>query len=287
MNKLVSLLVISGFVLAGCKQAPSDEPESDRQVDIRFSVSTSSNSSLKSSGTVEEDAIGEITLYGVNAGGAVVRTFPDVYITSTGDTTLSMPASIVSLYAIANSTADMDIQTHATAANLTAMTCDYAQAPESPFVMSGNGAVIIGLTDNTASIDLVRSIAKIVVAGEGGFVVDSIKVNNTPDQGFVLAQSSLAVPSSVRVDYDYIESDVCYVPENTTSDPTTLTVMGTYNSSDVEVPINFIVSGSPVPIERNKCYWVTIAPSPGHEVIVTIEIIDWDDEDIDTHYFDF
>ena len=287
MKKLVLASVIGGFVLAGCKQAPSEEPESERQVDILFTVKSSTASSLKSTaGTPEENAIDEITLYGVDFSGNVVKTFPDIYITSTGDTTLFLSNRIVSLYAIANSTADMTSQPQATVAHLAAMTCNYTLAPESPFVMSGIGAVTPG-TPNTATIDLVRAIAKITVTGDGGFVVDSIKVKNTPDEGFVLAQSSFAVPTSARVDYELIESAICYVPENTTSDPTTLTVWGTYDSNPIPVEVEFIVSGTLVPVERNKWYSVTIAPSPTQECIITITIQDWDDVDVDTHYFEY
>ena len=285
MKNLASLFVIGGLVLTGCnKQAPQEEPEFDRQVTINFNVKPSS-SALKSAGTTEEDAIDEITIYGVNVSGNVISTFPNVAISSTGQATLTLTSSVVSLYAIANSKTDMASQPKTTVAELEAMTCDYTNAPESPFVMSGNDKGTLERFTNTASIEMIRSIAKIVVSGgSGGYVVDKIQVNNPRDEGFVFSQSSFGIPSTsfTLTSYPEIASSICYVPENTTASPTTLTVNGKYNGTAIApLTVHFTQGGgTPIPIERNKCYTVNIKPI-GDDFDITITIKEWDDVTVD------
>lgn len=284
MKKLVLALVISGFVLAGCKQTPNEEPEFERQVQIQFAVGSLANSKLKSAGTVTEDAITEIILYGLDATGNVVRIIDGVTLSTTS---LNVSSRVTAFWAIANPTPTMKSATPATSSVLEGWTRDYSLSlPDSPFTMSG----IASIASNTATIVLVRSIAKIAVAGAEGFniAIESIEVKNARTSGYVFPQVSLPAATGSDLD-DFLErSDEVYVAENddTPATATSLTVTGTYASSPFSVDIDMKISGSLIPIERNKFYTVTLEPSdPVDPWTFVITIKNWDDVDLGTVYF--
>jgi len=286
MKKIVLSLVIGSFVLAGCKHTSNDEPEFERQVTIQCTVNSTFSSYLKSTHP-EDVVIDEVILYGVDNTGAVITIFDAVdvaEITSSTGTTIRMSSKITTIYAVANPTVDMDSDPK-TVDDLTSMTCNYTGMPVTSFVMSGSKAVSSNIV-----IDLERAIAKIEVKGEdlSGFVVTAVTVKNTPTKGYVFPQTPLDVSSFSKTSYVVTPYSPLYVAENTIASPTTLTVTGTYETETYNVNVDFKVSGALVPIERNKCYLVTIVPNPdpGQEYNVKVQIIPWIEVDIDPQEFD-
>ena len=286
MKKLVLSLVIGSFVLSGCKHTPKDEPEFERQVTIQCTVNSTFSSYLKSTDP-QDVVIDEVILYGVDNTGAVITIFDEIdvtEITSTTGTDIRMSSKITTLYAVANPTDDMDSDPK-TVDDLTSMICDYTLRPVTSFVMSGSEAVSSNIV-----IDLERAIAKIEVKGEdlSGFDVTAVTVRNTPTKGYVFPQTPLDVSSFSKTNYVVDLYSPLYVAENTTDSPTTLTVTGTYETKTYSVNVDFKVLGALVPIERNKCYIVTIVPNPdpGQEYNVKVEILEWTDVNIDPQEVD-
>ena len=276
MKKLVLSFVIISFVLAGCKQTPKDEQ--NRQVTVQFTVNSTYSSFLKS--TDEQDnQIDEIILLGAGITGEIVTIFPPITGAEiTEGKTLTLDNDITALYAVANPTTPINPET---VSELRSMTSDYSVEPAAPFVMTGFKSA----NREDITIDLERAIAKIEVTGENGFTVTSVKVKNTPDEGYVFPQGTLDVSSFGTTDYTISPYAPIYVAENTVDNPTTLTISGTYEGVDLDpIDVDFTVNGNLVPIERNKLYSVTIRMVIGTErdVNVKMEIKDWDTVEVDT-----
>ena len=213
--------------------------------------------------------------------GNVVKSFPVIDNPPLTGLTLTISKYITSFYAIANPSAILETATPANVSDVMALTGDFTNAPQSPFLMGGHANV----KESNVHIELVRAIAKITVSGEDGFDVQSVTVKNTPAEGFVFAQSTLTAPSSDRVDYPENSATTIYVAENSGQNPTTLTVKGTYYGRPSEVDVHFVMNGELVDLVRNTSYSIVIG-SIAQDYYIKVSIRDWDDQEIDRHYFD-
>ena len=280
MKNLVIVFVLLGFIFSGCRRKPDVGDE--RQAVIFFLTRSLAASSSKSSATEEEKLIKKIKMFGVDENNNVIRSFDVIENPSlTNGIRYVFSSSVKSLYAIANPSDALVAANPSNVSDLLALTDDFTNAPESPFLMSGRAAV----TSYTVNIEMVRSIAKVVVTGEDGFKVQSVTVKNTPTRGFVFAQPSLTIPSSGRVNYPENVNTTLYVAENSRQNQTTLTVKGTVNDKPLEVDVLFTVNQTLVDIVRNTVYSIFIS-SRNQFLDVNITIRDWDDVEIDRIYFD-
>ena len=279
MKRIVFCLCLCGVILGGCRRKTIEEVP--RHVAIFLSTRSLADVSLKSTASAEESLINKLKLFGVDNQGNIVESIPVIH--NPPQTVLrTISPKVGSLYAIANPSADMEDANPTNVSDLMSMTGDFSTAPQSPFLMSGI-AVVGGYNVN---VEMVRSVAKIVVIGEDGFIVQSVAVRNTPETGFVFRPPTLTAPSSARVNYPETTQKTVYVAENTTQSPTRLIVKGTFEGRPNEVNVNFTVDGRLVNIIRNTSYSVAIGMTTPQDCNITITISDWDDQEIDKHYFD-
>jgi len=279
MNKLLMYLFLSSLILAGCKGSKEILP---REVGISFSIRSLSSSQSGSAESQDESVISKVVMFGLDAQGVVVESYPAVNVSSTAKITQIISDDVKSLYAIVNPSTALAAKTPASLTELKALTADFTNAPQSPFLMSGNANV----NGSTVDIELVRCVAKVVVSGVNGFVVQSVTVMNTPDQGYVFAQATLSVPSTARVNYPESQKQTVYVAENTSQKPTELTVKGTFKGESISKVLPFEMDGKLVNIERNKCYLISVTQDPGKECNISISIVDWEEVELDPQYFD-
>jgi len=278
MNKLVVFSIFIIFVFFGCGSKP-DNSENDRQVIVSFSVRSLSD--VRSNSTPDENAISKVILFGVDNKGSVVEKYPLTVNSSLSGMQLTISEQVKSLYAIANSSVSYEA---ANLSSLLALTEDFSNASVSPFLMSGKADVTV---NNQVSIELIRSIAKVVISCGEGFLFQSVEVKNTPAKGYVFGQTTLSVPpSSIRINYSANSETTVYVAENSKQNPTTLIVKGTVDGKATEVSINFLSDGGLVDIVRNTCYWVNVALN-GHDADISIDIREWDNVVIDPINIDF
>lgn len=270
------------FKLTGCERNPNVDPITSRQVVIFFNAKSISTTSVKSTADEVENSIKSLQLFGVDDKNNVIQSFPIIENPSPNGTTLTLSRNIKSLYAIANPSSVWE-QATSNVSELMNLTCDYTNTPQSPFLMGGK----VDVYGYNVNIELIRSIAKIVVNGVDGFEVQSVTVKNTPSKGFVFAQTPLTIPSSGKVNYPETANTTLYVAENIRQNPTTLTVKGIIDGKTIEKDVEFYVGGTLVNIERNKCYQVTIAPMSEQDCNISISIVDWVEVDVDTHYFEY
>ena len=285
MNRLVILCIFFTFIFSGCNKK-TEHPEIDRNVFVSFSIKSFSDAAVKTKASAEEEAVDQVLLFAVNEKGDVVGKYPFKLNLLSDNIQLTVSSEVKLLYAVANPSDQLKVADPSTLLDLLALTKDFSNAPVSPLIMSG----LIGINSgNQFNIELTRAVAKIVISGEGGFLFQSVTVKNTPVKGFVFMQKTFTIPSSDRVVYSEISNSTVYVAENsaTSSTATTLTVTGSFNGHPVSVDIDFTVNNTLVPIERNKCYLVNLEATPGHDYDFSIEIVDWDEVDVDTHYFDY
>ena len=284
MKRIILLFAFAGFVLSGCRYKPDTPIEPNRRIVVFFSTKLLSNSSVKSTATPDEDIISKVILFGVSAQGSVVEKYPVVVNPSVYGIQLTVSGEVKSLYAIVNPSETLAAANPSTVVDLLALTEDFTNAPVSPFLMGGKAEV----NGYNVNVELVRSVAKIVVSGADGFQVQSVEVKNTPAKGYVYAQTTLTVPSSSKVNYPENSNATVYVAENSKQNPITLTVKGMVNGKPSEVNIAFLIDGELVDILRNTAYSVVIgSQNQGTtDVNITITIREWDDEEIDKHYFD-
>ena len=274
MKKIAVLFLFSSFILTGCDKHPMNESESlDRQVMINFTAKSLSNSLLKSVASAAENSIEQIILFGANDNSEVVQTFPALQNPQLTGTAVYVSSEVASLYVIANPSDDMESLNPLTVDDLMAMTCDYANAPQAPFLMSSMGK----LSGNSINIELVRTIAKIDIIGKNDFQVESVTVMNTPASGYVFDKGTLSVPSSDMIAYPENSSSSVYVAENSGQNPTKLFVKGMFQGQFTAYTIVLSTDGKPMDIERNTCYQVFITPITELECDVNISIPEWND----------
>jgi len=162
--------------------------------------------------------------------------------------------------------------------------------------MSGIANISVSSNVYTAHIELVRAIAKVELVGKNDFVIESVTVKNTPDQGYAFGQVSFSVPGSPTdypaVSWDPVQPTVSldttvYVAENIKEDATKFFVVGTFDGKRAEytVVLSTTTEGvtSIIDIKRNTHYRVGISPVSEVECKITIEILDWYDVITDDH----
>ncbi len=222
-SNVIWILVFSLFIAAGCERY-TDEPEpKERLITINFTTGELSGSLLKKGASIEEDLIGKVLLFGVDAQYSVVDTF----ILASSGTTRSIPKTVKTLWAVANPTPAL--LTAPKPANSTALmdiTADFPTGPQSPFLMSGKAEII----DNSVAITFCRMVARIDLTGIAGkFQIESVSVNAAVT-GYVFERPSWSVPAlNSRTNYSYTGSTpVIYVVEHSGSDPVLFTVTGRF-----------------------------------------------------------
>ena len=249
-----ALLFLFGFfVSAGCERNPIDDLEVDERhvVMIRFAAKPLSGSLSKSAATPEEDLIKKIIMFGVNNQGNIIETFE-----LSSDTSLTIARKITWLYAIANPTDSIEAATPSNISDLMDMTCDYSDAPQSPFLMSGKSEVI----GASVNIELVRAVAKIEIVGNN-FQADSVFVIDAPAKGYVFSRDPFSAPVSDRVTYSYSGSSSIYVAENSKQNPLNLFVTGLYEGEFFAYTITPSINGEGIDIVRNTYYKIDIIPN--------------------------
>ena len=272
MKRIVYLLALCGFVLAGCD---NDTPASETQVTINLSISQMANADTKSA---TEDMISKFVLYGVDDKNAVVKIFPVSNQSLTG-IIQSIPIEVKTIYAIANPTSEIENATLSDVSDLQDLTANFTSAPQSPFFMGGMGAV----SGSNANIELIRAVAKVEFIEENGFEIVSVAVSNTPNRGYIFKKATIAPPSSsTMVNYTAKTTKTVYVAENSKNNPTEFLITGKYLDKEINnYPIFIKKDGALLDIARNACYKVFISATPDLECTVTISITEWDEVDAD------
>ena len=287
MRKLAVFLVCA-CILTGCKREQIN-PDWHRPVVVFFSTKPLSASLLKSTGNESENLITKIIMFGVDDKNNVIQTFPAMGNPPLTGIQLTISRNVKTLYAIANPSAILETAVPINVSDLMALVSDFTIAPQSPLLMSGQA----NINGYNVNIELIRSVAKIVVSGVNGFDVQSITMKNTPEKGFVFAQASSTVPSNRRVTYPANSNTTVYVAESYKRNPATLTVKGIVQGQSVDVDVSFERNGALVDIVRNTSYSVVIdssgtsysieqddeefteenqKPTPPHRVVAYIEI---------------
>ena len=281
MRNLALLLVLGAFILTGCNRKPVDDLEEDLLIEVSFSTKPLSVALSKSIATTAESLISKILLFGVDAAGNVVESFPAITTPPFSNIPLTISRQITSLYAIANPSSTLEAATPANVTALIALIDGFATAPASPFLMGGQGLV----NSTNIQIELIRAVAKIEIQGKNNFQITSVVVQNTPNAGYGFKREPLAIPVSSRVNYSAVASaaPVLYVAESANSNPATFLVAGTFEGKTASYNITLTVGGTPIDIERNTHYQVGITPVTEDDCIVTITIPDWADMPTDEH----
>jgi len=247
------LFAFSLYYLVGCRLDPTDEPEPDRVVVLNFTARPLSGSLLKAKATDEEDFIENILLYGVNNKDTVVYTYSISTNQSLSGISLVIPRKVKSLYAIANPTSDIEEKEPLSVSDLMDLICDYSEAPQSPFLMSGMAEI-----SAIINLELVRAIAKIEIAGDD-FIIESVTVINTPAKGYIFSRKPLSVPTFDRITYSYSGNSAIYIAESNGQNPISLFVRGYYHGIFTAYTIVITDGGVPVDIARNTYYPVNIS----------------------------
>ena len=283
MKKIVLIIFCCGFVFSGCveKEKP---PVNERQVVIYFSLTSLSNSPIKSTtATSAENQISKIILFGVDDQNKVVETYPAIPNPSLSGTKLAISNSVKFIYAIANPSSSIEEAKLSTVSDIMNLTEDFTTPPVSPFLMGGKGEVV----DDRVNIEMIRAIAKIDVIGKNDYQIESVTVRNTPNKGYVFAQETLSVPSTAqRVRYPTVNSatPTLYVAESTRLNQLRLDVTGTANGKQTPVTVTLLNNGNPIDIVRNTHYQVSITSDPNKEVVVTVTVQEWiKGEKLDDH----
>ena len=264
-SAIVLLFVFCLFIVAGCERDPKDSPERERLLPVSFTVRSMSGSLLKSAATEEEDSISKIILFGVNDQNNVIADYAIINNSTLPDTSLIISGKVVSLYAIANPSAGLETTIGSLLppfpiSTLTNLVDTFTHAPQSPFLMSCMEEV----TGTSVDFTLVRAVAKIKIGiTENGFQLDSIKVSNTPDKGYVFGKTSFSIPTShTKVNYTAISafgSDTTfYVAENTGANPTEFVVFGLLHGFPVSDTVVLKSGGLDIDIIRNTRYQVSV-----------------------------
>lgn len=276
--KFFLLSVLCGFLLTGC---PGDDPENDREILINFSAIPLSDMVLKSTATTNESLVSKMLLIGVDDKNVPVKIYPVISNPALTGMKLTMPLEVKTLYAIANPSSGMESATPSTFSDLSNLTGDFSTAPQSPFLMGGKGDIV----GSSATIELIRAVAKIEVIAPNELEIESVTVKNTPNKAYVFKKDTRVAPTnSVRVDYlvNTVTTTV-YVAECSKDNPVELEVIGMYLGQEAKYTIRLNDNGAPIDIARNTHYQVNITPLSNVESNVSITIPAWDDVRTDDH----
>ena len=275
MKRLVFLLALGAFILAGCEKVPH-YTDDDFRVSITFSTQSLSSSLLKSTENTSENSIEKVMLFGMDKLGNVVQSFPARTDLSLSGFSLNVSRKVKFLYAIANPSEDIEMENPKTVSDLMNMICDLSKAPVSPFIMGG----IEEISSTIIDIKLFRTVAKVEFTGINGFQISSVTVQNTPDRGFVFKKDTLSTPRpNTRVTYSAVHSvaPTVYISENSSSNHTQFVVKGSFNNKQAEYTIVLKCKGININIARNANYQVNITPVTESECDISIAIPLWED----------
>ena len=247
-NKIIALLFsFSLFVMAGCE----DDPE---PVTVSFSIMSMTGEDLLKSATIAENLITKIILFGVNAQGTVITNIPaftGVSLSGTHHNLSSLSKNVTSLYAIANPSVAMEEANPLNVTDLMAMTGDFSIAPQSPFLMS----CISEVNSTNINLEFVRTVAKVNIIGLPGFVIDSIRVMNTPSAGYVFDRGAFSVPTSSRISYSYpVGNPSIYIAESSLQNPVQFLVKGKFHYVPDSLIYTLKDEGQIIDIVRNNYY---------------------------------
>ena len=274
------LLAFGLFVLTGCERDLNDNFEQDRLVVVDFTAGSPSGPSLKSVGTDIENSIGKILLFGFDASDDFVE--KNIISNPSATEKLIISRKVKSLYAIANPSAVMmEAANPSNVAAIMDMVGNFGTAPASPFLMSGNGNV--NTTNSNATINFVRSVAKVDFIGNTEFTISNVEVKNTPDKEYVFKQEALAVPPAAGYGVSYSSTiPSVYVTENRGANPTQFVVTGQIDGKSATYTIVLQIGGVDIDIERNSYYKVNITPITETTCTVDVSTIpEWNDVIID------
>ena len=298
---LVALVL---FNLAGCKKEPTVGTDEDRQVIVFFSTQSLLKATVP--GSVEENAIETIVLFGVDAQGKILQIDTIDTPTLTGES-LDVHRGIEEFYAIANPSDELDWENITNVTGLTGLIEDFPNEPGTPFpgtpfLMSGTGPIDdMNTTPRTAKIRLGRAVAKIEIQGIHDFILESVTVFNTPDQGYVFEQnpSEVQVPgSATMISYEAgnsVEDDnlgttkvTLYVAENSAQSPTQFIVTGTYEDMPMSYSIVLKQDNAVIDIKRNTYYQVhiTVDTTSKEQLLDVFSIADWELEETEDQEFE-
>ena len=277
MKKIALLFALCVCIFAGCRKdpkPPKDITDRDRTVVVFFSTKSATSSILKA--TSDEDKISKIILFGVDDLNNVVETYAPINNPPLTGTKLTISPKVKMLYAIANPSDGLEAATPSTVSGLMNLIGDFTDAPQSPFLMSGNASA----SGYNVNIELIRAVAKISITGTNDFRVETVTVTNTPNQGYVFRRAPFSIPAShAKVGYPAIASTdpILYVAENTGNSPTQFTVTGTFQGSPASYTIVLESGVQKNDIVRNTWYRVGITPITESECDITITVPEWND----------
>ena len=272
MKRVVLAAVILLCILPQCQQELPVEGE--REIWVSFSAQSLSSSLLKSAASTPEKSIDHLLLYGVDAQGNVAQNFPVEDQPSLSGISLTVLKNVKTLYAIANPSADMIAANPANLSDLMNMTGNFAAAPQSPFLMSGQEEI----NCSNVQMELFRTVAKVQIISKNEFQINSVTVKNTPNRGYVFGQTTAAPPSAATMtDYPMVNTanPVLYVAENSTESPTQFLVSGTYLGNSVNYTIVLKMAGANIDIERNTHYEVGISAVSDTDCSIGVTIPEW------------
>ena len=282
MKKKVLLYALCACIFTGCKDSKETLEPDDRQVDILFSAKATTSSFLKSTVTPAENLISKVILFGVDVQNNVIENYAVINNPPLTGIQLTISKDVKSLYAIANPSTDMEATKPSSVSDLMNLVGDFTNAPQSPFLMGGNGNVI----GDKVNIELIRAVAKIEIIGKNGFQIATVTVKNTTGKGYVFRKETFSVPASASmVNYPAINTTnpILYVAENSRQNPTQFVVTGQLQGKQASYTIVLTNEGQNVDIVRNTHYQVDITPITESECIVTITIPAWSDATTDDH----
>jgi len=277
MKKIIVLISLVAFVFTGCRH---DEPKDDlRLVTINLLTESLSSSVLKSQANDAENKIQKIKFFGVDEKSVIVESWVEQYASPIVQRTISK--NVMSFYAIANPSTDLEAATPSSVTDLMNLTGNFTTAPVSPFLMGGIGDVI----GDKVNIELIRVVAKIEVIGKNDFQIETVAVSNTPKKGYVFKQGTLSVPTSDRVNYSSVTSltPTLYVAESIAHNPARFDITGQYEGKQAKYTITLKSEGQEIDIVRNTHYQVSVMPITDKVCEITVGIPEWVTKITDDH----
>ena len=277
MKNIALMFVLCAVILSGCK---SDfiENEGTHDVVIFFSAKSLTSSLIKSSSaSPEEKSIEKIIIFGVDNNGDVLQSFLIQTPSLSGQVIDDVSRRVRLFYAVANPSDEVEIAEPENVTELLELTGDFSVAPQSPFMMSGIGTI----TGSAASIELVRTVAKIDVIGSNGLEINSVTVENTPAQGYVFSRANISAPSgSGMTSYQAtVNSDgvyTIYVAENSMQTPTQFVMTGQLENQQVTYMFTLRLGDEDVDVRRNTSYQVGVSPITHSKASFSFSIPEWD-----------
>ena len=278
MKKVILVaLSLAALIVAGCGgNGPDDPVPENRRIVVHFNVQQLSlpGSSSKSETEEAENRVNRIIFYGVDKNSLVKKLLTEQNPALGGTEIPDVSQDIISIFAIANPSAGIEVANPQNLAEMTDMVAEFASMPSTPFIMSGIAVIMPG---NVANIELIRTIAKIEFLPSSDFVITSVTVMNTPNQGYIFGKNGAVPPTAGRINYPQINSatPIIYVAENTVSSPTVFQVKGIFEEKEVSYDIPIEIEQVNYAIMRNTHYRIPIRAISEDTCIVDIIVLPW------------